>query len=130
MATKISNGELKQENLIQDAMKFASIMPNIFGGAAGGNQSNNRGAGVPDFSNIMSMMSSMMGSGGENDDFTQMFKNMNIPKNKGAKGSKMAVNESALKKIAKAKKLKKKLHEKKKAAAESKDSEVANNSSN
>jgi hypothetical protein len=128
MATKISNGELKQENLIQDAMKFASIMPNIFGGAAGGNQSNNRG--TPDISNIMSMMSSMMGGGGENDDFTQMFKNMNIPKNKGANGSKMTVNESALKKIAKAKKLKKKLHEKKKAAAESKDSEVANNSSN
>jgi len=64
MATKISNGELKQENLIQDALKFASIMPNMFGGGAGGmggsRGANQRGGGndMPDMSNIMSMMSS------------------------------------------------------------------------
>jgi hypothetical protein len=38
-------------------------------------------------------------------------------KGSAPKGSRTAVNESALKKIAKAKKLKKKLHEKKKEAA-------------
>jgi hypothetical protein len=104
MANKISNGELKQENLIQDAMKFASIMPNLFGGPGGP-----RGAGgpggaggkQPDMSNIMSMMSTLMGNA------------KGMPR---GHGSKMGVNENALKKIAKAKKLKKKLHEKKKAS--------------
>lgn len=116
MATKISNGELKQENLIQDAMKFASIMPNIFGGAAGTESNSNQK--TPDFSNIMSMMSSMMGGG--DDDLSKMFKNMNMPRGgmpRPHKGSKMAMNENALKKIAKAKKLKQKLHAKKKAAS-------------
>ena len=116
MATKISNGELKQENLIQDAMKFASIMPNIFGGAAGTESNSNQK--TPDFSNIMSMMSSMMGGG--DDDLSKMFKNMNMPRGgmpRPQKGSKMAMNENALKKIAKAKKLKQKLHAKKKAAS-------------
>ena len=114
MASKISNGELKQENLIQDAMKFASIMPNIFGGGGGNAGAKSKG---PDLSNIMSMMSSMMGSGGD-DDFSSILKGMKdmpgMPK--APKGSKRGIDENALKKIAKAKKLKKKLHEKKKAA--------------
>lgn len=104
MATKISSGELKQENLIQDALKFASIMPNLFGG-----NSQQKGK-QPDMSNIMQMMSSMMGS---SDDLDILKGMKNVPK-----GSKRMVNENGLKKIAKAKKLKKKLFEKKKAAAE------------
>ena len=131
MANKISNGELKQENLIQDAMKFASIMPNIFGGNAPNQGKSGKG---PDLSNIMSMMSSMMGNGGD-DDFSSILKGMkkdmkDIPgMPKTPKGTKSSMNESALKKIAKAKKLKKKLHEKKKAAevAEAKNKADAGN---
>lgn len=110
MANKISNGELKQENLIQDAMKFASIMPNLFGGA-GGSSNKKRGgaASTPDLSNIMSMMSSMMGN--NNDDDIPLG---NLQKN-AQKGTRKVFNESALKKLAKAKKLKRKLQEKKKA---------------
>jgi hypothetical protein len=123
MATKISNGELKQENLIQDAMKFASIMPNIFGGGGvpGGNTKGGKG---PDLSNIMSMMSSMMGNSDEND-FSSILKSMNkATKNNAPRGTRATMNESALKKIAKAKKLKKKLNEKKKAAADAEASKV------
>jgi hypothetical protein len=117
MATKISNGELKQENLIQDALKFASMMPNLFGGPVGTNQgkSSKTQNSQPDLSNIMQMMSSMMGSGDEND----LLKGMKNLQKHMPKGSKKSVNESALKKIAKAKKLKKKLADKKKASASS-----------
>ena len=119
MATKISNGELKQENLIQDAMKFASIMPNIFGGGGGpmGGMGGAKGGKGPDLSNIMSMMSSMMSGGGGDDDndFASILKGMNkATRGNAPKGSRMSVNESALKKIAKAKKMKKKLNEKRK----------------
>ena len=118
MATKISNGELKQENLIQDAMKFASIMPNIFGGGnknseLGGNKTNG-----PDLSNIMNMMSSMMGGGvgsqgrenNTEDELLNILKNM--PK-KAPHRSKQVINENLFKKLARTKKLKKKLHDKK-----------------
>jgi hypothetical protein len=151
MANKISNGELKQENLIQDAMKFASMMPNLFG--AGGNHSQKGGkkggrGGGPDMSNIINMMSSMMGGMNDSDednndhkrrgkpsnrrdtsgtadtsttpsmaDMQKMMKNMQNMMQQAPKGSRKTVNECALKKIAKAKKLKKKLIEKKKAAA-------------
>ncbi len=115
MATKISSGELKQENLIQDAMKFASIMPNLFGNNAPGTPgaaSGKKSTGAPDMANIMSMMSSLMGNGNDSSDFSNILKNMS---KKGPHGTRKSVNENALKKIAKAKKLKKKLHEKRKA---------------
>jgi hypothetical protein len=108
MANKISNGELKQENLIQDAMKFASTMPGLFGaaGAAGGNGGNNSN---PDMAGMMNMMASMMGNGGMagmSDMFNEVAKGQ-----KSQKHSKTTVNEHALKKLAKAKQLKKKLHD-------------------
>lgn len=105
MANKISNGELKQENLIQDAMKFASTMPGLFG-AAGGNGGNNSN---PDMAGMMNMMASMMGNGGMagmSDMFNEVAKGQ-----KSQKHSKTTVNEHALKKLAKAKQLKKKLHD-------------------
>jgi len=111
MATKISNGELKQENLIQDALKFASSMPNMFGGAGKSGGKNGNG---PDMASMMSMMSSMMGSGGGND-FASMFNGM--AKQQKPKGTRTSVNESSLKKLAKAKQLKKKLQERKKASS-------------
>jgi hypothetical protein len=115
MATKISNGELKQENLIQDAMKFASIMPNLFGTPSGtpSGTSPSKSPGGQDLSGIMSMMSSLMGDN-KDTDFSSILKNMKRTQN----GTRRTVNENALKKIAKAKKLKKKLFEKKKAAQE------------
>jgi hypothetical protein len=103
MASKISNGELKQENLIQDAMKFASVMPGMFdkpGGKGGG----------PDIGNIMNMMSSMMG----NNDMNSMFKDM-AKNQKSSKGTRPTYNEGALKKMAQAKKMKKKLMQQKRA---------------
>lgn len=135
MATKISSGELKQENLIQDAMKFASIMPNLFGnsGNAGAAPRNRPGsAKQPDLSNIMSMMSSMMGgegaggmggAGGLEELLRAAKGHAGAGTTAGGKAKKV-FNESALKKIAKAKKLKKKLHDKKKAAAEKADNET------
>lgn len=99
MATKISNGELKQENLLQDAMKFASAMPMF-------NQSANSGGKAPDMSAMMNMMSAMMG----NKDGMDMFKNMKTPK-----GSKPSFNNSALKKMAAAKKMKAKLNKRREA---------------
>lgn len=117
MANKISNGELKQENLIQDAMKFASLMPNIFGGAAK-DTTKNKG---PDMSNIINMMSSMMGgAGGGENDMSNLFKSMGgaMANNKGHKHrGKPVFNDKAFKKIAKAKKLRKKLDERKKMAS-------------
>ena len=118
MASKISSGELKQESLIQDAMKFASVMPNIFGGH------NNKGAkgNMPDISNLMSMMSSMMGNGENKDDgFNETLKNFAKQATKNPHGTKKSFNEGALKKIAKAKKLKKKLMQKKKNEEASED---------
>jgi hypothetical protein len=145
MADKISNGELKQENLIQDAMKFASIMPGMFGQGPGGPSAKSGKKSGPDLSNIMSMMSSMMGNmncGDDNDNanddkydskhkhkkqqsqpqmpnMQDFLKGMQAMQQQTPKGARKTVNENALKKIAKAKKLKKKLFEKKKAAAAS-----------
>jgi len=121
MANKISNGELKQENLIQDAMKFASTMPGLFGGAAGaagGARNSNKSA--PDMSGMMNMMASMMGNGGMNgmnDMFKEMAKGQKAPKN-----TRKTTNEHSLKRLAKAKQLKKKLHDRK-VSRETPDSE-------
>ena len=117
MASKMANGELKQENLLQDAMKFASLMPGMFGGAAGGN-ANSSGKNVPDMSemmNMMNMMNNMMSSGGSDEkkngaaDFGNLFKNM---ANKQQKGTKTTLNENQIKKLAKIKQLRSKLHKK------------------
>lgn len=122
MATKISNGELKQENLIQDAMKFASIMPNLFGTGPAASSNKSAAPGGQDLSGIMSMMSSLMGDS-KDTDFNSILKNMKRTQN--SSGTRRTVNENALKKIAKAKKLKKKLFEKKKAAQEESDKQAS-----
>jgi hypothetical protein len=61
--------------------------------------------------------------GDKDGDLNSILKNMkDINKSSGIhKGTKRTVNESALKKLAKAKKLKKKLYEKKKAAVQEAD---------
>jgi len=110
MANKISTGELKQENLLQDAIKFASAMPGgIFGnqGASGAsNQGGGGGGGQPDMASMMNMMSSMM----NNKEGMDMFKNMMGNMNQNQRGgSRQTVNKPALKKLATANRLKTKL---------------------
>jgi hypothetical protein len=126
MANKISTGELKQENLLQDAIKFASAMPGgLFGnagqggsktGGAGGGGSGNGGAGgganQPDMASMMNMMTSMM----NNKEGMDMFKNMMGNMNQGQKGgSRQTVNKPALKKLAAVNKLKTKLAKRREA---------------
>ena len=104
MATKISNGELKQENLLQDAMKFASTMPGLFGGNPGnpGNKGNNQ---QKDMMNMMNMMNNMM----NNKECMGAFNDM-MGGDKGKKaGSKAAFNKNAYRKAMAANKLKSKL---------------------
>ena len=126
MASKISNGELKQENLVQDAMKFASIMPGMFGGGNGESGGSGRTKSKePDMSAMMSMMASMMGKMGDGKNemgnlgnMTELFEGMTNRANKPQKSGKgkgvprTAVNENALKKLAQIKKMKKKLRQK------------------
>jgi hypothetical protein len=105
MATKISNGELKQENLLQDAMKFASVMPGLFGNKGPDGQGGNA---MPDMSEMMKMMGSMMGNKQGMDMFKNMAGNM-----KGPKGSKPSFNNAAYRKMAAAKKMRAKLQKRK-----------------
>ena len=113
MANKISTGELKQENLLQDAIKFASTMPGLFGnaGAAGGTggagaaSSNNQRKNEPDMASMMNMMSSMM----NNKEGMDMFKNMMGNMNNQKGGSKQSINKPALKKLAAVNRLKTKI---------------------
>jgi hypothetical protein len=117
MANKISTGELKQENLLQDAIKFASTMPGLFGNATNqGNAKKSSGSGdaggaseqkrnEPDMASMMNMMSSMM----NNKDGMDMFKNMMGNMNNQKGGSRQTINRSALKKMATVNKLKSKL---------------------
>jgi hypothetical protein len=58
MASKLKSGELKQEELLKDALSMAGKLPGMSGmGGGGGN------GGGPDIGNIMKMMSGMMGGG-------------------------------------------------------------------
>lgn len=106
MAAKLSSGELNQQNLMQDAMKFASMMPGMFGNqnsASGGNNMANMG-------NMMNMFSEMMANNGDGD-MPDLNTIKNMAKNKGGR---TGVNEGAYKKLAAQKKLRKKLAEKNK----------------
>lgn len=114
MATKLSNGELKQENLLQDAMKFASVMPGLFGGGGPGGPGGGANS-QPDMANMMNMMNNMMNS----KEGMNNFKNM-MGQGKRA-GSKAAFNKNAYKKSMAANKLKAKL-EKKRENTEVKES--------
>ena len=138
MANKISTGELKQENLLQDAIKFASAMPNgLFGGAGGAggasgagggaNQGTskggggNGGGGQPDMASMMNMMSSMMNNKEGMDMFKNMMGNMNGAKGgsgSGGGGTRQTINKPALKKLATVNKLKTKLAKRREACEE------------
>jgi len=121
MATKISNGELKQENLLQDAMKFASIMPGMFGnqnggtgvpgmpGTAGGPSGAGAGGSGPDMAAMMKMMGAMM----NNKEGMEAFGNMMNPKGK-KKDTRTTFNKNAYRKSMAINRLKTKLDRKQK----------------
>jgi hypothetical protein len=94
MSNKISSGELSQEAIMKDAMKFASILPGLFGGNADDNSNNSGGAGGFDMSTMMNMMN--------------MMKNMNGGGSGGK--NKTGVNNQALRNLMKKQQLKKKLN--------------------
>ena len=108
MATKISNGELKQENLLQDAMKFASTMPGLFGGNPGnpGNKGNNQ---QKDMMNMMNMMNNMMNNKEGMGAFNDMMGGDKGKKAGCKAGSKAGFNKNAYRKAMAANKLKSKL---------------------
>ena len=97
MSNKISSGELSQEAIMKDAMKFASILPGLFGGNT---DDSSNGAGGFDMSSMMSMMS--------------MMQNMNGAGGAGGGGgggkNKMGINNNALRSLMKKQQLKKKLN--------------------
>lgn len=115
MANKISTGELKQENLLQDAIKFASTMPGLFGnqnsqgGAKKSGGQEGQKSNEPDMASMMNMMSTMM----NNKEGMDMFKNMMGNMNNQKGGSRQTINKSALKKMATVNKLKSKLAKRK-----------------
>jgi hypothetical protein len=107
MATKLSNGELNQQNLMQDAMKFASMMPGMFGQNQGGRKGGGGGGGGPNMANMMGMFADMMNNNGDD------MPDLNNLK-KAAKSNNTSFNEPGYRKVAAQKKLKKKLAEKNK----------------
>lgn len=107
MAAKLSSGELNQENLMQDAMKFASMMPGMFGNQ---NQNSTGANNMANMGNMMNMFSEMMANNGDGD-MPDLNTIKNMAKNKGGR---TGVNEAAYKKLAAQKKLRKKLAEKNK----------------
>tara|TARA_Y100000389_G_scaffold143127_2_gene141260 strand:+ start:3529 stop:4620 length:1092 start_codon:yes stop_codon:yes gene_type:complete len=113
MAAKLSSGELNQENLMQDAMKFASMMPGMFGNQNNMGKNNNMGNNnMANMGNMMSMFSEMMANNNGEGDMPDLNTIKSMAKNK--KGGRSAVNEGAYKKLAAQKKLRKKLAEKNK----------------
>jgi hypothetical protein len=87
---KISSGELNQEAIMKDAMKFAALIPSMFGNQAGGGNNEEGGFNMADMMKMMSAMNGM-GMGG------------------GNKKSKATINKQGLKALAKREELKKKL---------------------
>jgi hypothetical protein len=88
MSSKISSGELSQEVIMQDAMKFASLLPGLFGNGGNGNGD----GGMNMAMNMMNMMKAMNTGGG------------------GGGKNKTAVNNAALRKLMKKQELKEKLN--------------------
>jgi len=118
MASKLSSGELNQENLMKDAMKFATMMPGMFGNQGGGSTGGPAGrAGGANMGNMMSMFADLMANNNDNNDIPDLNAMKNMAQNMGGKqkkGTKNSFNESAYRKIAAQKKLKKKLATQKK----------------
>jgi len=92
VTSKISSGELNQEAIMKDAMKFMSLLPSMCGDTEGGSAA---GGGL-NMADMMKMMSAMNGMGAMG----------------GGKHQKMGVNKQKLKELAKRAELKKKVSKK------------------
>jgi hypothetical protein len=92
VTNKISSGELNQEAIIKDAMKFASLLPGMFGNR-GGDGDNSSGFNMADMMKMMSAMNGGQGGGG--------------------KRTKTSINKQGLRNLAKREELKKKLSNRK-----------------
>jgi len=90
VTNKISSGELNQDAIMKDAMKFASLIPSMFGNA--GNEGSDSGASGFNMADMMKMMSAMNMMNG----------------NQGGKKQKTAVNHQGLRALAKRAELQKK----------------------
>lgn len=101
VTNKISSGELSQDAIMKDAMKFASLIPSMFKNAGGGGNDCDSGAGF-NMADMMKMMSSMNmgGAGGGGGG--------------GGKKTKTTINKEGLRKLAKRAELQKKLASKNK----------------
>jgi hypothetical protein len=95
MSSKISSGELSQEAIMKDAMKFASILPGLFGGNSEDNSSGGGGFDMSTMMNMMSMMKNMNGGGGNGG---------------GGAKTRSGVNNQALRNLMKKQQLKQKLN--------------------
>ena len=118
MASKLSSGELNQENLMKDAMKFATMMPGMFGNQGGGGGGGGRGGsggGGANMGNMMNMFADLMSNNNENEmpDINTMRNMSQNMAGKQKKGTKSGFNEGSYRKIAAQKKLKKKIAQKK-----------------
>jgi len=89
VTNKISSGELNQEAIIKDAMKFASMLPGMFGNR-GGDGGEGGGFNMADMMKMMSAMNGAQGGG-------------------GGKRTKASINKQGLRNLAKREELKKKL---------------------
>ena len=105
MSSKISSGELSQEAIMSDAMKFASLLPGLFGGAGGGGGGNGNGAGggADGMNMAMNMMQMMMSNGGAGGGGGG---------GRGGRKQKQGVDMNALKKLMQKEKLRNKLNSK------------------
>jgi hypothetical protein len=93
VTNKISTGELSQDAIMKDALKFASVLPSMFGKATGGDEEGGSGFNMSDMMKMMSAMNQMNVGGG--------------------KKSKTTINKEGLRKMAKKNQLQKKLASKK-----------------
>jgi len=126
MISKMTSGEIKQETLLQDALKFSSQLQNMIPKGANG------GGGAGPFCDIASMMSkvgdlaNMMNTGGNNDNdsdsdddsngfnFSKMASMLgSMGDDKKHKNSRPVINKPELSRLTKAKQLRKKLERKK-----------------
>ena len=109
MATKLSTGELNQENLMKDAMKFAAMMPGMFGNSE--EKSMGKKNNGPDMSNMMGMMADLMSNNQDEmpnlNDLKNMSKTMGGKQKKGTKSG--GINEAAYRKMQMRRKMQKKL---------------------
>lgn len=97
VTNKISSGELNQEAIMKDAMKFASLLPGMFKNAGGGGNDAGDTSGF-NMADMMKMMSSMNMGGAGN----------------GSRRTKSAINKQGLRNVAKRAELQKKLSTKNK----------------